>query len=138
MCYYEDMQIEWNADISNTNGIVIVAEWNGITMSGQTGHSAVANLDIVDDTGVAILNNALFTDMPDEALINLWLLRANIIEINYNGDMTLTDFIEMTGNDPTIIETYLEDNPEFLTSLQTMTVGTGAIAVLPMYLIRNL
>lgn len=138
MCYYEDMQIEWNQDPNNTNGIVIVAEWNGITMDGQTGESAIANIDIVDDTGVAILNNDLFEGIPDEALVNLWLLRANIIGINYDGEMTLQELLEMTNGEPDLIQRYLEENPEFLTSLQTTVVGTGAIAVLPMYLIRNL
>lgn len=138
LCYYEDMQIEWNQDPSNTNGIVIVAEWNGITMNGQTGQSAIANIDIVDDTGVTVLNNDLFEGIPDEALVNLWLLRANIVDINYNGDISLLELLEMTNSEPELIQTYLEENPEFLSSLQTTVVGTGAIAVLPMYLIRNL
>lgn len=138
LCYYEDMQIEWNQDPNNTNGIVIVAEWNGITMNGQTGQSAIANIDIVDDTGVAVLNNDLFEGIPDEALVNLWLLRANIVEISYNGDMSLMELLEMTNSEQDLIQTYLEDNPEFLSSLQTTIVGTGAVAVLPMYLIRNL
>lgn len=138
LCYYEDMQIEWNPDPNNTNGIVVVAEWNGITMNGQTGQSSIANIDIVDDTGVAVLNNDLFEGIPDEALINLWLLRANIVEIDYSGDMSLLALLEMTNSEQDLIQTYLEENPEFLSSLQTTIVGTGAIAVLPMYLIRNL
>lgn len=138
LCYYEDMQIEWNQDPNNTNGIVIVVEWNGVTMNGQTGQGEIASVDIVDDTGVAILNNDLFEGIPDEALVNLWLLRANIVEINYGGEMTLQELLEMTNSEQDLIQTYLEENPEFLTSLQSTIVGTGTVAVLPMYLIRNL
>ncbi len=138
LCYYEDMQIEWNQDPDNTNGIVIVVEWNGITMNGQTGQGPLANIDIIDDTGIAILNNDLFDGIPDEALVNVWLLRANIVTIDYEGEITLQELLEMTEGDPDLIQTYLEENPEFLTLLQTTVVGTGAVAVLPMYLIRNL
>lgn len=139
MCYYEDMEIEWNPDYNNTNGVLIITEWNGVLMNGQTINSGTTiGIDIVEDNGVTILNNDLFDGMPDEAFVNLWLLRANIIDLSDVGEGTIEDLIALANEDPNLLETILEDDPEFLLALQDMTFACGAVAMLPFYLIRNL
>lgn len=139
MCYYDQMEIEWNPDYNNTNGVLIIAEWNGVLMNGPTMNSGnTIGIDLVEDNGVAILNNSLFNGMPDEALVNLWLLRANVADISHVGDGTLENLIEKANEDPELLESLMEENPEYMFALQTMIVGCGAVAVLPFYLIRNL
>lgn len=139
MCYYENMEIEWNPDYNNTNGVLIITEWNGVTLTGTPNSAGtIIGIDFVDDTGVTTLNNDLFDGMPDEALVNLWLLRANVVDLSHVGDGTIEDLIAMANEDPLLVETLLEENPEFLLLLQEMTLGCGAVAMLPFYLIRNL
>ena len=133
------MEIEWNPDYNNTNGVLIITEWNGVTLTGASvGSGTTIGIDFVDDTGVTTLNNDLFNGMPDEAFVNLWLLRANIVDVSHVGDGTLENLMAMANEDPSMMETFLEENPEFLLLLQEMTLGCGAVAMLPFYLIRNL
>ena len=76
--------------------------------------------------------------MPDEALVNLWLLRANIVTVEEIGVGYIDDVIQWGMEDPDLVAELLEDEPELLTDLQTMTVATGAVALLSFYLIREL
>ena len=131
MCYYDNMEIEWNPDYNNTNGVLIITEWNGVTLTGASvGSGTTIGIDFVDDTGVTTLNNDLFNGMPDEAFVNLWLLRANIVDVSHVGDGTLENLMAMANEDPSMMETFLEENPEFLLLLQEMTLGCGAVAML--------
>lgn len=134
MCYFDEMQIEWNQDPLNTNGVVIVAEWFGITMQGRVDTVSVIGTDLVDDLGGTTLNPEIFDNMPDEALVNLWLIRGNLVSIGEDGNVSLSDFVENSEG----WSEYLEDNPEFLFQLQTTMFATGAVTMMPMYLIRNL
>lgn len=139
MCYYEDMEIEWNPDYSNTNGVLIIIEWNGITLTDNlSSNGTTIGIDIVEDTGVTTLNNDLFDNIPDEALVNLWLLRANVVDISHVGDGTIENLISLANEDPDMLQMLLDENPEYMLALQDITVGCGAVAMLPFYLIRNL
>ncbi len=84
------------------------------------------------------MDNAIFEGMPDEALVNLWLLRANIVTVEEIGVGYIDDVIQWGMEDPDLVAELLEDEPELLTDLQTMTVATGAVALLSFYLIREL
>ena len=138
MCYYDQMEVEWNADPENHNGMVIVAEWSGVTMTDLYRDSHIAIMDIVDDNGVTTLNNDIFNGMPDEALVNLWFIRGNVVELYYDGEVTLPEFLELANDDPDAARVFLEENPEFLMALQSMSVGHGSVALLPIYLIRTI
>ena len=76
--------------------------------------------------------------MPDEALVNLWLIRANVVTVEEIGAGYINDIIQWGMEDPDLVAELLEDEPELLTDLQTMTVATGAVALLSFYLIREL
>ena len=80
------------------------------------------------------MDNAIFEGMPDEALVNLWLLRANIVTVEEIGVGYIDDVIQWGMEDPDLVAELLEDEPELLTDLQTMTVATGAVALLSFYL----
>ena len=135
LCYYEGMEIDWNADQTNANGIVIVAEWNGPTLYGPSQDTTIVNVDIVNDTGTTILNTDLFSGIPENALVHLWLIRGDIITINGDDDLSVIDVLE---NSPEVIEELLSENPELLIQLQPFMFGTGAVATFSFYLIRNL
>lgn len=139
MCYYDEMEIEWNPDINNSNGVMIIAEWNGVTMNGTSSETeTIIGIDFVEDNGVATLDNAIFEGMPDEALVNLWLLRANVVTVEEIGVGYIDDIIQWGLEDPDLVAELLEDNPEFISDIQTMVLASGAVALLPIYLIRNL
>lgn len=62
------------------------------------------------------------------------VLRAEEIEI------TLMEVIQMNplpGDDPTELTKLLQNNPEYLYTLQSTSIVYGAIAHLPIYLIRQ-
>lgn len=139
LCYYENMEIEWNQDVNNTDGILIITEWNGVTMNGTSSETeTIIGIDFVEDNGVTTLDNAIFEGMPDEALVNLWLIRANVVTVEEIGAGYINDIIQWGMEDPDLVAELLEDEPELLTDLQTMTVATGAVALLSFYLIREL
>lgn len=41
-------------------------------------HESIRTIDVVDDTGQAILKKEMFEDIPDFAMINITILRGNI------------------------------------------------------------
>lgn len=78
LCPYDDLLIEWNRDEKNINGVVVVVEWDGHMVGQEYKWEGVRTIDVVEDTGEAILNPKMFEGMPDFALINITLLRGNI------------------------------------------------------------
>ncbi|MFW5761873.1 MAG: hypothetical protein ACOCXH_12930 [Cyclobacteriaceae bacterium] len=86
-CYYGDFELSWNEDAANTNGILVVVEWTG-TMYGEDDiHGAhIQNIDYIpNDNGVAVLNNALFDMIPEDAICDLTIIRGNSDVAEYNG-----------------------------------------------------
>lgn len=83
LCYYKDLEIEWNADSNNTNGIVVAVEWNGTMIFGANyPDTYIRRVDVInEDNGHAVLNNELFEDIPDTALVTISILRGNIENI---------------------------------------------------------
>ena len=98
MCYYDGFKVNWTGDFTNDNGVIVIAEWNGVTMYDPAQDVSIINVDIVEDTGEAILNTHLFDEMPDEALVNLWLIKGNLLTItgvdinSGEHNITLEDF----------------------------------------------
>lgn len=139
MCYYNNMEIEWNQDTQNPTKVVIIAEWNGLLMDGSSANTSIVNSVIVEDNGLAVLGDEnVFMDIPDEALVNIWLVRANVVTIDYGGPITMDDAITIVEEDPMKLNDCLKENPEFIYDLQHTTLVYGAAAHLPIYLIRNI
>jgi hypothetical protein len=82
-CYYKDFLLGWNSDLKNENGLVVIVEWYGTYFnSGQNENRYVRNVDLIlVDDGEEVLNNALFDDIPDDALCYITLLRGNLENI---------------------------------------------------------
>ena len=127
--YYDDLEITWNADLSNENGVVILTNWNGVRINGS--NSIIEPLwqaDLVHDTGSAILNNHLFDDIPDGAYMSIYLIRANIIEV-------------LQGNTPVNLEdvdwaSIIEEYPEL--EMNVCTIALGVMTKLSFVLVRDL
>lgn len=78
LCPFDDLLVEWNKDENNENGVVIIVEWDGDMIGTPRQDRSIRTIDVVDDTGEAILNTELFKDMPDLAMISITILRGNI------------------------------------------------------------
>lgn len=139
LCYYEDMEIAWNADITNTNGVVVLVEWQGTTVRNRPENKHIVSGDILKDTGAAVLDDHLFDDIPDEALVNIWLLRANFSRaIPSHQTDDVADFIDTIASLPQYTEKDIQNVESILREVQIPMIATGSIALLPIILIRNL
>ncbi|MDR3327904.1 MAG: hypothetical protein LBT04_07290 [Prevotellaceae bacterium] len=112
-CYYKDFILGWNADSKNTNGLIVLVEWTGNDMFGKNYKQVVRNADIIEhDDGKALLNNALFDDIPQGALVKLMLIRGNVTQI----------------------ENYIEKNGE----TEMINLFAASQAILPFILVREI
>jgi hypothetical protein len=92
-CYYNQMQISWNADQNNPDGILVAVEWNGAMYEGdRVENTLVRNVDIIaNDNGATVLDNDMFLDIPDLAIATLYLIRGKsaIYEIQNSASIKL-------------------------------------------------
>jgi hypothetical protein len=79
-CYFDDFELGWNADPENKNGLVVMAEWLGTTITEDgDANEYVRNIDVIEkDDGKTTLNNKIFDNIPDKALTYITLLRGNV------------------------------------------------------------
>lgn len=135
-CYYDNFEVEWNADPNNTNGVVVIAEWNGVILESSSENISLVSADLFDDTGTATLDSRMFEGMPDLALVNLWFIRGNLVTINENdAEVSLQEVLESSPED---IATLLESNPELYIQLQPFMFGSGAVSVFSFFLVREI
>ena len=108
-------------------------------MDGVHVDTTVVHSAMFDDTGTAMLPNSIFDGMPDEALVNIWLIRGRIVTVSYDDtDLTFEDMRTILEDNPTAFDVFITDHPELLMSFQAVSFATGAIALQPIYLIREL
>lgn len=140
MCYYDNMILEWNPESHNPSKILIVAEWNGITMDGSNYNSTITHVEEVDDDGIETLDYTIFDGMPDEALVHLWLVRVNVVNISYNNEtnLSLIEALEYAANNPEDYTHITPDYPEIIPLITNAYITYGAVGHMPIYLIRNL
>lgn len=127
-CYYEDMEIEWTADPNNTQGIVVVIRWTGAVVDGEGTDNAIYNVCLLEDSGVATLDNAMFDNIPDQAYVTMFLIRASILQVqDEEGTISFEDY-----DWDAIIDAYPE------VGCQATNVAVGSAAKLSFILIREL
>ncbi len=129
-CYYEDMEITWNANPIPNQKIFVITLWKGLLLKEPSAEEIVMHADVLDDDGQAVLGNYMFDDMPDEALVALMLVRANTIRVTTDGvDIPLDDVDwDSVWND--IFSNEI--------SQQVYYFASGAMARFTMVLVRNL
>lgn len=79
-CYFDNFQLEWNADPNNEEGLIIIAEYfgNNVIPNNDT-KEHIFNTDFIKiDNGSVTLNNDLFDGIPDLSIVHLILLRGNV------------------------------------------------------------
>lgn len=78
-CYYKNLEIRWNADLQNKNGVAVLVEWVGSSFVDTKKNVYIRNIDILtEDNGAAVLNDKLFDNIPENAIAYITLLRGNI------------------------------------------------------------
>lgn len=139
-CWWDKMEIEWNEDPNNKNGVLIVAVWSGTSLLGKNNYVPpvlIYNVDVVEDTGHAILDNKLFDNIPEWAVMSLLLFRANIVEvIDEKEDLTLPK--DPTVNDEQIFNyfnKYVFSNWENIYSVERF--ARGSVAKMTFILVRD-
>ena len=79
-CYFEDFVLEWNADTENTEGLVVVAEYSGISaIPANDKRIHIVNTDVIkEDNGRAVLDNKIWEGIPNSGVVTLSLMRGNV------------------------------------------------------------
>lgn len=129
LCYFEELQVCWNPDFDNEIGVVIMVEWKGVLIQEDSQDEYVRNIDIVEDTGCAVLDNEMFDDMPDGALVTLTLLRGDIIVVEAGEDCPWEEMV-----DPFINR--MENDSVF--AGEACRIAAETHASMPMILVREL
>lgn len=101
------INIEWNKDILNTNGVVVIVYWygdinkfsdvNGNPLPNNAG-TIVRNVDVCDDNGSYQLTSKNFKDIPKDAKVDIIVLRGNykLSEIQ-NIDSRIESYTDWTA-----------------------------------------
>ncbi len=79
-CFSEDFVLEWNADPKNKEGLVVIAEYIGISAVPSKDKSIhIMNTDVIEeDNGRAVLDNEIWKGIPNSGVVHLTLLRGNV------------------------------------------------------------
>lgn len=137
MCYYHQMDIMWNPDSNNPTRMMIVTEWNGLNMDGASADTTIIHHLETKDDGIVTLDDDIFNGMPDGALVNIWLVRENIVMIHLEGEeKTWEEIIKRIEYKPEDLYTFTHNNPEYTYSYPVY-YEFGAIAHLPIFLIKE-
>lgn len=85
--YSKDVELEWEADPDNANGVVIIASFEGLVLADEVSTmTPMYSATLVEDNGYAVLDNTMFEDMPEGAFVMMIMLRANIEDLVIDGD----------------------------------------------------
>lgn len=77
----EGFVLEWEADPQNKNGVVIITSWNGLIIDSDTTGGYIDHATLVKDNGYVVLDPKMFEGMPETAFVTLYMLRANIEDL---------------------------------------------------------
>ena len=139
-CYYEKLEIEWNAEEDNENGVIIIAEWNGSNAYYDvTDHTSIITADVVEDNGVAVLNNAFFADMPHGALVNLWIIRATFAEVDmHQNGVAIDNFLTSIQSNTDLGLAGVDKVKKAIYELTNPLVVNATVSLLPIILVKDL
>lgn len=128
LCYAQDLEVTWNEDPNNQNGVIILVRWVGAIINEPSNAQPIYHASLVPDNGVTVLNNALFDGIPNNAYVTLFLIRANIIQILYDNEPQGLEEIDWNA----VLNMY----PEL--GNQVTNVAIGAAAKLSFVLVTEL
>jgi hypothetical protein len=89
LCDFSNFLLEWNADTNNEEGLVVVAEYFGINAVAENSENIhILNSDFIEtDDGQELLNQELFKDIPNLAVVHIVLLRGNVAIEEIEGEL---------------------------------------------------
>lgn len=130
-CWYHNMEVAWNADPSNLNGVVVIVAWTGVKVQENTNpnFTPIYNVDLVEDNGYMTLNDNLFQGIPENAVVTLILLRANIVNVEINGESYHIDpdlYDSSADGVSEFIADFLFTRESILYNSYTIALGTEA------------
>lgn len=139
-CYYENLEIEWNAAEDNENGVIIIAEWNGSNAYyNVTDYTSIITADVVEDNGVAVLSNEFFTDMPHGALVNLWVIRATFAEVDmHQNRVAIDNFLTSIQSNTDLGLAGVDKVKKAIYELTIPLVVNATVSLLPIILVKDL
>jgi len=73
LCFSEDFVLEWNADPKNKEGLVVVAEYIGISaVPSKDKNIHIMNTDVIEeDNGRTVLDNEIWKGIPNSGVMVL-------------------------------------------------------------------
>ncbi len=77
----DNLQLSWNEDINNNNGVLAFVRWDGTMNDSSLGevldNEWQENSIVFPDTGSATIPSSLFDNIPKDARVDFNLIRAN-------------------------------------------------------------
>lgn len=86
--FYKDFKLEWNADPHNQEGLMVTVMYEGRNVIPENDENVIVkNIDYIEhDNGRFTLNNSIFDNIPNHALVDIMLLRGNVEIEEYNDE----------------------------------------------------
>ncbi len=102
-CYSKNLVLEWNADPKNNEGLMIAAEYVGMSANPNMDKPEhIINTDFIkEDNGRWVIGEDLWAGIPDTGIVYLILLRGNVDLQEIDGE--LNKFFAETHSIATII-----------------------------------
>lgn len=88
-CYSKDLVLEWNEDPKNEEGLIIAAEYIGISANpNKDKNEHIINTDFIEnDNGKWVIEDDLWKGIPDTGIVHLVLLRGNVDLSEIDGEL---------------------------------------------------
>ncbi len=85
ICDRDNFEIVWNGS-NNNNGVLVFARFLGQTSDNffESNYDPIYRMMIVEDDGIEVIPNDLFTDMPENAIVQFELWCGN--KYNFEGN----------------------------------------------------
>jgi len=103
VCKFNNYRLQWDKDLLNDNGMVIIVEWDGDMLEGSVLNTYIQRIDIVEDNGETIIKPEMFEDIPHTAIARVSILRGNIEIAEITEDMVYKFYAESNASLRTII-----------------------------------
>jgi hypothetical protein len=103
VCYHDRYRLQWDKDERNDIGMVVIVEWDGSMLEGETEDTYIRRIDIVEDNGETVIKPEMFDNIPHLAIARVSILRGNIEIAELTEDMVYKFYAESNASLNTII-----------------------------------
>ena len=103
VCYFNNYRLQWDKDLRNDNGMVVIVERDGSMIDGPAHNAKIGRIDIVEDSGETIIKPEMFEGIPHLAIARVSILRGNIEVTEITDDLIYKFYAESNASLRTII-----------------------------------